>query len=378
MTRIGISAIHIRPGKCGSHEPYLVNLIHSLSEIDKENQYLIFVNPTNISLFSGLGSNFNLILCSKLTNKIIIRILYEQFILPIKIYYKKIDVAHFPGNIIPIFHPFYTVVTIHTDSIRARSSMGNFQRYYYDLFLRINRRADKIISPTNIYAEQLIEFYCYDPNRIISIHHGCNNIYFENSLVDKLITQRKWGIEEGAILSVTNTLPHKNIPLLLKGIEKLFYQYNLDPQLVLVGYIDKEKLNQYIKLSSMTPDRLINRIKVIPYVNNNQLSEIYNASSIFVLPSKEESFGMPIIEALASHIPCAVSDIPTFKEVAGSAALYFDPNNPDDIAKQLDKLISQPDLCEDLIRKGERIATSHTWLNTAKLTLFTYLDAILW
>jgi glycosyltransferase involved in cell wall biosynthesis len=376
MTRISISALHIRPGKCGSHEPYLVNLLYSLSLIDRKNQYLIFVNPENKSLFKSLGPNFELIVCSRLTSKVYARILYEQVILPFKILIYQIDVAHFPGNIIPIFHPFNTIVTIHTDSIRIRSSMDYIRRFYYDNFLRINRNADLIIVPTESYAKQLVEFYSYEPERMVSIHHGCSNAFFDNPKSDRITYQQKWGIEKGAILSVTNTLPHKNLENFLKGIEKLRQKFNREPQIVLVGYIDEKVLNQYVNAVTDIPEQFIKRIHVIPYINNEDMPEIYRASSYFVFPSKEECFGMPIIEAFASEVPCAISDIPAFREVAGEAAMYFDPENTDDIANKIEWMISNNDICENLIRIGKEIAQNHTWKETAKLILSSYQNVL--
>lgn len=377
MAKIGISALHIRPGKCGSHEPYLVNLVKSLSEIDKTNEYFLFINPSNANLFTGLGSNFKLVNCSRFTRNVPLRIFYEQIVLPARASLRKIDVVHFPGNIIPVFHPFPSVVTVHTDSVRARSSMSWFQRLYYDIFLRINKSATRIIAPTTVYKQQLVELYSYHVEQLVAIHHGYDSVFKKKTLDEISNYRKKWGIEKGAILSVTNTLPHKNLPNLLSALEYLWVSEKLEPQLVLVGYIDHNQVRKYITESTQSPERMRARIKIIPFTKNSELPEIYNASSYFVLPSKEECFGMPLIEAMACKLPITASDIPAFKEVAQNAANYFDPDNPIDISEKIRAVLSNDDLCLSLVGNGERLINNYTWKKTAAQTLDTYMQAII-
>jgi glycosyltransferase involved in cell wall biosynthesis len=376
MSRIGISVLHIRPGRCGSHEPYLVNLVHCLSEIDQENQYVIFVNPINARLFEGLGSNFRLVFCTKFTDNRLIRIWYEQAILPYKILRNEIQLVHFPGNTLPLIHAARTVVTIHTDSIRARSSMDRLHQAYYDFMLRANRGADMIIAPTETYARQLAGFFSYDKDKLVAIQHGCNSIFFERPRNKRRQLQQKWDIEEGAILSVITTWPHKNLSNLLAGMESINNKYKLDPQLVIVGYIDEKVLEHDLETSCKNPGRVKKRIRVIQHIDQEQLAEVYSACSYFVLASKVESFGMPIIEAMASELPCALSNIPTFVEVAGSGALYFDPDDPEDIASKIQQLAGDQQLCNELIGRGANTAADHTWKRTARLTLKAYCDLL--
>ena len=373
--KIAISALHIRPGKCGSHEPYLVNLLRGLSKVDKVNQYTIFVNSINKYLFFDLNDNYLLYECSSLTRFVVIRIIYEQLILPIMIYFrKKFDVVHFPGNIIPFIHPFPTIVTIHTDSFRARSSMKRLQRIYYDIFMRNNYYATKIIVPSNVYKNQLIELCSFQSTKITPIHHGFDTNFSEKSFEEKKEFQLQWKIEKDSLLSVTNTQPHKNLINLFSALEYLDLNFGINLQLVLVGYINIKLLNNYLNVAVQNPKNLIKRIKIIQFTNNSELPEIYNSSSIFILPSKEESFGMPIIEAMACNMPIVISNIPVFKEIAADAALYFDPDNPQDIAIKIKDVVINNNQRKTLCENGKRIIKNYSWEKTALQTLETYLS----
>jgi glycosyltransferase involved in cell wall biosynthesis len=97
---------------------------------------------------------------------------------------------------------------------------------------------------------------------------------------------------------------------------------------------------------------LLGRVKILASISDRELVELYRSAQLLVFPSLYEGFGIPLLEAMATDCPLAVSDIDVFHEIAGDAALYFNPNDTSDICSTIDTLIESTELGEYLIRKG--------------------------
>jgi alpha-1,3-rhamnosyl/mannosyltransferase len=103
---------------------------------------------------------------------------------------------------------------------------------------------------------------------------------------------------------------------------------------------------------------------------------LYAGARAFIYPSTFEGFGMPVLEAMAAGIPVACSDIPPLREVAGDAALLFDPSDDDAVATALDRIASDETLRRELARAGPLRARAFTWDRAATATVQTILDGV--
>jgi glycosyltransferase involved in cell wall biosynthesis len=112
------------------------------------------------------------------------------------------------------------------------------------------------------------------------------------------------------------------------------------------------------------------------HVTDEQLASLYRGASCFIFPSLYEGFGLPILEAFALESPIAVSDIPCFREVAGDAALYFDPKNVDSIREAITELLAHGNLRRDLIVNGSKRLAEFSWDRTAELTARFYREFV--
>lgn len=373
--KIGISAIHVVPRKSGSHEPYMINFVHALAQLKTQHKFTLFVTPANQSLFETARGKMDFVVYPKLVERVLPRILFEQLGLPIDIYRRKIDVMHYPGTASSIFIRPSDVVTVHHDSITQRASMTAMHNLYYDIVFRINKRAGKLIAPSRVYADQLVQYFRFKPEQMCPIHHGVNPAFREASFVDLVNVQEQYGIEKNAILTVTNTLPHKNISNLLQAYEILLSKYGLNNQLVMVGYVDEDILDTLIKRIASDPEKMRSRIKVISFMPHEQLPPIYFASSYFVFYSLTETFGMPIVEALASGLPVVASDIPVHREILSDGGELVSPEKPESLASKLYMIITDMSIRERM--KKTAIARSHSfsWEQTALQTVQVYENA---
>jgi glycosyltransferase involved in cell wall biosynthesis len=116
-------------------------------------------------------------------------------------------------------------------------------------------------------------------------------------------------------------------------------------------------------------------VQITRWVPREELYSLYARARAFVYPSMFEGFGMPVLEAMAAGIPVACSDIPPLREVAGDAALYFDPLNEDAIASAIERVMTDASLRERLATAGRERARPFTWERCAEQTLKVLCDA---
>jgi glycosyltransferase involved in cell wall biosynthesis len=374
--RIGISALHVRPGKSGSHEPYMVHLVQALSSLETQHHFTLFVTPANRHLFDHQRDNFDLVVYPKLTNNVFPRIGFEQLILPLDAIRRKIQVLHYGGTTSSLFIRKCDVVTIHNDPVTQRMSMNNLKYIYFHLLLHFNRRAGYLIIPSQTHADQLVNYFRFNPNRIRIVHHGILQGFRPLPEVEIKNARNKWGIEAGAVLSVTSSLPHKNAINLLMAQDYILSHYSINPQLILVGNIDQIWLDQTIDKFAKDPEKLRSRIKLIPFLENNQLPPIYNAAKIFAFVSFTETFGMPLIEAMACGLPVVASDIPVHREVCQGAAMMVDPHDYQEIAHAIHDLLTNDKTSSHYNKLSKERSKAFSWQETARRTLQVYEEAL--
>ena len=108
------------------------------------------------------------------------------------------------------------------------------------------------------------------------------------------------------------------------------------------------------------------------FVSDNQLAYLYQHALCFVFPSLYEGFGIPVLEAFASGCPVLLSNASCFPEVGGDAALYFDPYNPEEMAKTIENVVSDSNLRTQMIQRGHERVKAFSWDKTAAQTAEFY------
>ena len=174
---------------------------------------------------------------------------------------------------------------------------------------------------------------------------------------------RHIGIASPFILSVCSLEPRKNIDALIRAFAVIADGVGQDHTLVLVGRAARHssRLNALVEKLALG-----NRVCFAGYVSDDELLQLYNQADFFVYPSKYEGFGLPILEAMACGTAVASSHASALREVAGDAAILFDPASLDDMADVLGRLCGNGSLRREMAQKGLRRAASFTWGNTAR------------
>ena len=161
------------------------------------------------------------------------------------------------------------------------------------------------------------------------------------------------------ILFLGNLEPRKNLVTLLNAYKLLSDQDKDDLALVIAGgkgWHDEE-------IQSMVNDMQSQNYKIIlpGYVDEKQRAALFEAASVFVLPSHYEGFGMTLLESMSYQTLVIASDIPIFHEVCGDAAQYFNPNSPEALAEQIQNVVSDNKVAEQLIKNGTKNLSRFSW-----------------
>ena len=205
--------------------------------------------------------------------------------------------------------------------------------------------SDRIVAVSRQTAEDIVEFFGICPEKIDVVYQGCNPVFnTEISLIEKEILRMKYLLPKSFILYVGTIEERKNLLTLIKAL----HFGKIDIPLVVIGkptpYLNK--VIEFIERHS-----LINII-FCDILQNQDLPGIYQMADLFVYPSIFEGFGIPILEALYSRVPVITSRGSSLTEVGGTYTIYIDPNNVEEMAAAIKKVLYDRDLQEKMITEG--------------------------
>jgi glycosyltransferase involved in cell wall biosynthesis len=236
-------------------------------------------------------------------------------------------------------------------------------------FMRAVRQADRITCTSQFVRHTIIETGAIAPDRVVAIHPRLSRRLVKPEL-DGADLLGRWQLEPDRFLVYpANFWPHKNHQLLLTalGMHRATHPESR-LKIVCTG-----ELNHYYDAISASADRMsLSDWLVFPgFVSDDQLSSLYAASLGIVFPSLYEGFGLPVLEAMAFGKPVLCSRATSLPEVAGDAALFFDPRSPRDLSDAMARLVTDPTLADRLAKAGVRHVAS---LGDADDAARDYLD----
>ena len=204
------------------------------------------------------------------------------------------------------------------------------------------------------------------PNRARVVHHGLNpgfNSPSQDSASNQVLETRPF------LLTVTSSIQHKNIEALLRGFARIIESGgNEDLQLLIVGLTNSDATRQF-PFSEATRLGIVDRVHFTGHVENEHLAPLYRKARVFVLPSRFETFALPLVEAMACGVPIVASDLPVCREVCQEAALYSPPEDDEVFASQILKILDNPAIAEDMSRIGLRRASKFSWDYSAQMLI---------
>ena len=355
------------------NETYAVNLIEALAQIDQVNQYTVYVTKNEaVDRFANRWPNFQV--RRTLPHTPLVRI---PLTLSAELRRNPVDVLHVQYTA-PPFAPCPIVSTIHDLSFEhLPETFTRRSRAQLRLTVRgTARRAALILTLSEFSRRDVIEIYTVDPDRVLVTPAAApaNFAPVENETELKDIRER-YGIKPNYLLSLGSIQPRKNLARLIEAYALLRTSRAGDqlPQLVIAG--KRGWLDNEIQRAAQRENRN-ESIKFIGYVPEKDLPALYSAAICFVYPSFFEGFGLPVLEAMQCGTPVIAGNRTSLPEVAGAAALLFDPFDTRALAEAIGRIIDSPDTRAELRVKGLERARNFSWTATARLTLQAYERAL--
>jgi glycosyltransferase involved in cell wall biosynthesis len=375
---IGIDARFFGPRAKGLGR-YTQKLVEELEKLDTQNNYVIFLRAENFNDYQPQNEKFKKALADYRWYT-----LAEQIFFPAKIYRQKTDLMHFPHFNAPIFYFRPFVVTIHDLILRhfptrRASTLGPFAYWFKHLAYRLViwaalKRAKKIITVSEYVKQDIIKHFRVEPGKIEVTYEGVSGGGLKQEVPSSGTNLENCGIKKPYLLYVGNAYPHKNLERLIEAFGILVNDYKKDFQLVLVGEDDyfyrRLKLSNTSILTSMIVSA---RVVFAGFVPDKELAIFYQNASAYAFPSLCEGFGLPPLEAMACGVPVVCSGATCLPEILDSAALYFDPHDPKDMAEKINQVLSDEGLRRALLIRGFEQIKKYSWQKMAKETLKIYL-----
>jgi glycosyltransferase involved in cell wall biosynthesis len=380
--RIAIEALSLIPGKTGGIETYVRNLVCQMVRIAPENDYLIAVGYEAAGEFAACSprlEEFNADYKHKSLPKShrLIRSLQQCWEFHKKLRSWAPDVVHcamsFPK---PPWGARNMIVTVHDVGVIELARMWGDAKPGVAGFLMwlAARKASMVITVSEFAAARIADRFSIPMERIYVTYNGVDRTQFRppdelsgNSTIRATLQKYKLGSEY--VFYPAHTHYHKNHAGLIKALRIVSERYGIQPMLVLTGapsYAHDHLMQVVHRLGVERQVRWLGRVPI------EDLVALYWGAKAMIFPSFYEGFGLPVVEAMACGCPVACSNTTATAEVAGDAALTFDPSDPEAIAEAIFRVLTDSGLRAKLIEKGLLRSQKFSWENTARGTLDVY------
>lgn len=370
---VGLNLVFLVPGETGGMEVYARELIPELVKAAPETRFTAFINREAAA--AGGGPWADLIEAVTVPVNARSRVQWvrgEQQLLPPLATRAGVDVVHSLASTAPAWGSFRRVVTIHDLNYRIvpESHLGVKGWGMRVLVPLAARRTHRIIADSSSTGKDLERLLKVPAEKIDVVPLGLG-ARRADPLPEAEIRSELGAGQRPIVLSVSAKLPHKNLARLIGALALI--PTGRRPLLVMTGYHTpyEEHLRQVAAGHGVSED-----VRFLGWVPAAELEGLYAAASCFVFPSLYEGFGLPVLEAMHRGVPVACTDRGSLAEVAGDAALFFDPESEPSIASAIERLLGDRPTAERLRDAGRHQASRFRWAATAAGTISSYERAL--
>lgn len=291
--------------------------------------------------------------------------IWKQIQLPVLCWIKKIDVLFCTDYFLPILkhRKLKTAVVFH-DAFFAEYP-EHYNRIWLKLFrilaLKAAHKADAIITPSAWVKQRVAYYYKFVQEKIHVVYEA------PKTLPVATTNKTKEQANLFTILHVGTLDKRKNLETLLRALAIFKTNVEVPVKLILVGSsANKKNVHQTDKIYALVKElNLGTNVEFAGYVPDQLLPNYYNSADLYVFPSINEGFGLPILEAMQYGVPVIVANNTCLPEIGGDAVLSFDPFNPAGLATLIASIAQSPELRNDLIQKGKARVSQFSWNKTA-------------
>jgi glycosyltransferase involved in cell wall biosynthesis len=286
---------------------------------------------------------------------------------------RHLTLFHGTVNVVPLLLSVPVVVTVHDLSFlrhpeRLPRTKARYLRAAVDASVR---KAARVIAVSQHTKCELMDLMRVPESHIDVVHSGVHE-RFQPRVAGPIARPIPVG-ERPYVLHVGTLEPRKNIDVLIRAFAELRRAHQLPHALVLVGAKGWMYDNLFELVARL---RLEKDVYFVDYVAPDELPLWYNCADLFVYPSVYEGFGLPLLEAMASGVPCVTGAAGATAEVAGSACVTVEPGSQEALQMAINRVLTDGALRSELRSAGPQRASQFSWGRTAQQTLDVYRRAV--
>ncbi|MBR3067840.1 MAG: glycosyltransferase family 4 protein [Prevotella sp.] len=368
--KIGIEAQRIfRKNKHGM-DYVVLQEIRELQKMETEDEYFVFVKPgEDRCLESTKNVHIVELKCPSYP-------LWEQWALPRAARRAGVDLLHCTSNTAPIRCKMPLVLTLHDIIFLEPRDKQNHSLYqnmgwlYRRLVVpRILPKCRRIITVSEFEKQNIMQKLGIEEARMAMIYNGYNDWF--RPVDDHQQVYRKYMKEKGFLFFLGNTDPKKNTERTLVAYSRYLDQ-SARKRPLLMADLDRDYLDGIISRNGI--ENIRDHIVMPGYIPNADLPYIYNAAFAFLYTSLRESFGIPLLEAMACGVPVITSNTSSMPEIGGPDAILVNPENADDITAMLLRLETDEAFYQKERNVGLERAKLFSWRKTTEQLLEVYRE----
>jgi glycosyltransferase involved in cell wall biosynthesis len=276
----------------------------------------------------------------------------------------QFDVVHFPTQAayltdLPSIYQPWDLQHLHYPEFFPKTEFGLREKYYRAFC----DRASYICVQADWTKQDVIKHYGPPADKVVVIPWGAVfDAYRAPSPETIHLTVNKYRLPKQFFFYPAATWVHKNHEAIFHALQILKSAHSITPHVYFTG-LSTEHRSVLDKLAQELG--IVEQVHFLGFLSPEELQAVFSAATAMVFPSKFEGFGLPILEAFHARLPVLCSNATTLPEVAGDAALYFDPDSPMELASLMKEILNTPEVWKELIRKGTVVLSQHSINETA-------------
>jgi glycosyltransferase involved in cell wall biosynthesis len=364
---VGLNLIFLVPGETGGMEIAARELVPALAAAAPGTRFTAFVGRDAADVDLGVDRTVLPVRASNRADWV----RGEQLALPRAATRTGCHLVHSLASTGPAGGHFRRITTVHDLNYRVvpEAHFGARALGMRVLVPLAVRRSHRVIAVSESTKQDLVRLLKADPDRVDVVPNGLGRPPRHPGTPERELRTRLDLGERPVLLCLSAKRPHKNLAGLIDALARI--EPDRRPIAVLPGYPTPYEAELRARAAERDVD-----VRLLAWLSDDDVEGLFAAASLFVYPSLYEGFGLPVLEAMARGVPVACSDRSSLPEVAGEAALLFDPTDPAAIARAIERLLGDRELAAELARRGRLRAAKFTWGRAARETLAVYDRAL--
>lgn len=369
---IAVDVRDLQVAKTGT-KTYLEELCKAFKTINDPSIRFCFLD-TVIPVYTGNTKAFKLIEHVRYH-------LWKQLVLPLKAFFNKADIVFCTDNFVPILHLGYKTIPVFHDAFffETPENYGKLWLWLYKkTALPAAKRSAFIVTPSQ-WAKKQINHFTHVPNdKLVVVYEGPKTLNPGNAInTDYLLNSLQLN-PRNYILHVGSMFKRKNIPALIQAFSQIKKKGYPELKLVLAGTlsVNNPESDRQLITDTITTCQLSNDVVLTGYLADESLGKLYDNALLYVFPSINEGFGIPVLEAFRHNLPVLVANNTCLPEIGGDAVLQFDPFDINDISTKIKLVLDDEQLRKDMMVKGQERLKNFSWHQAALQLIELFKKAV--